>query len=179
MAWNIPCLFIRQFVLHNKDIFCYFGSFLVDSGHFQLSNSTSTTFLLVELVVIKHGRHSFMLVLATSRGMFSYSWHSPKGCAMPSTSFEVSNITSIEYLLISYHLKCQGTFRAFTDVSSDIFQYADDIRQPMFIRCIPIFSRFPAKNGIFDHTFPDWHGKIRSRKRLSKLSPFSAQPSSA
>ena len=41
---------------HNRDIFCYFGSFLVDSGRFQLTSIIST-FLLEELVVIKHGRH--------------------------------------------------------------------------------------------------------------------------
>ena len=39
------------FFLHNKDILCYFGPFLVDSGHYQLTSTTSTTFLLVELVI--------------------------------------------------------------------------------------------------------------------------------
>ena len=43
--------------LHNKDIFCYIGSFLVDSGGFQLNCTTPTTFLLLELVVIKRGHH--------------------------------------------------------------------------------------------------------------------------
>ena len=34
---------------------------------------------------------------------------------MPPTLFEVSNITSIEYLIVSYHFKCQGIFQAFTN----------------------------------------------------------------
>ena len=38
--------------------------------------------------------------------IFSCSWHSWKGCAMPPTLFEVSNITNIQYLLISYHFRC-------------------------------------------------------------------------
>ena len=105
MASDIPCSLV--FFLHNKDIFCCFGSFLVDSGRFQLTSSTSTTFLLVELVVIKHGRHVVSCLYRQPRGgCFSYSWRSPKGCAMPPTLFGVSNITSIEYLLISYNFKC-------------------------------------------------------------------------
>ena len=36
MAWNIPCSFVS--FLHNKD--SYFGSFLVDSGGFQLNGTT-------------------------------------------------------------------------------------------------------------------------------------------
>ena len=48
-----------------------------------------------------------MLTPANSRGMFfSSSWCSWNGCAMPPTLFEVSNITSIQYLLISFHFKC-------------------------------------------------------------------------
>ena len=43
--------------LHNKDIIHYFGSSLVNSGHFQLPITTSTIFLLVEPKVIKHGHH--------------------------------------------------------------------------------------------------------------------------
>ena len=57
VAWNIPCSF-NSFFLHNEDINCYFGSLLVDSRRFQLTNTTSTTFLLVELVAIKHGHHA-------------------------------------------------------------------------------------------------------------------------
>ena len=45
---------------------------------------------------------------------FSYSWHSPKGCAMHPTLLKASNIVCIENLIISYHFKCQGTFHAFT-----------------------------------------------------------------
>lgn len=57
MARNIP---VRSLVcLRNKDIFSYFGSFPVDSGCFQLTSTTSTTFLPVELVVVKHGCHLF------------------------------------------------------------------------------------------------------------------------
>ena len=56
--------------------FFYFGSFLVDSGHFQSTSTTSTTFLLV--VGLGTGGdqtwppHSFMLLLATSRGCFFF-----------------------------------------------------------------------------------------------------------
>ena len=46
-----------QVVLHNKDIICYFGSLLVNSGRFQLASTIPTTILLVELVYIKHGCH--------------------------------------------------------------------------------------------------------------------------
>ena len=79
MAWNTPSSFIS--FLHNKDIFCYFGSFLVDSDRFQLTSTTSTKFLVVELVVIKHGHHvvscsywqpqggCFFLFLAHSEGL--------------------------------------------------------------------------------------------------------------
>ena len=60
-------LFI-SFFLHNQDMFCYFGSFLVDSGRFQLTSTTFTIFLLVELVVIKHGHH-----------LVSFSYQQPQG----------------------------------------------------------------------------------------------------
>ena len=96
MAQNIPCSFI-SFFLHNKDIFCYFGSFLVYSGRFQLASTISTTFLLVDLMVIKHGHH----IISCSYwqpwgGCFSDSWCSPSGCAVPPTLLRASNITSNE-----------------------------------------------------------------------------------
>ena len=93
-------LLIHQFFMHNKDIFCYFGSFLVYSGLFQLTSLYIYDILLVDLVVIKHGCHSFILVSAASRWMFFIHFFS-----LPPTLFEVSSITSIEYLLISYHFK--------------------------------------------------------------------------
>ena len=107
MAREIPCSFI-SFFLYNKDIFCYFGSFLVDYGCFQLTSTTSTTFLLLEMVVIKHGCQVVSCSHQQTREgcFFSSSWCSWNGCAMPPTLFEVSNITSIQYLLISYHFKC-------------------------------------------------------------------------
>ena len=90
MAWNIPC----SFIFLNKDIFFYFGSFLVDSGYFQLTSTISTTFLLVKLVVIKHGHHIVSCLHRQPQGVcFSCSWRSLKGCAMPPTLFEVSKIT--------------------------------------------------------------------------------------
>ena len=93
--------------LHNKEIFCYFGSCLVNSGRFQFTRTVSTTFLLVELVVIKHGRHVVSCSYRQPRGgCFSYSWRSPKGCAMHPTLLKASNITSIEHLLISCHFEC-------------------------------------------------------------------------
>ena len=55
-----------------------------------------------------------MLVLATTRGCFSYSWHIPKGSAMHPTLFKVSNNISIERFLISYHFNCYGMFWVFT-----------------------------------------------------------------
>ena len=55
MAWNSP---LHPVVfLHNKEMFCYFSSFLVNAGHFQLASNISTTSLLVELVAITHGYH--------------------------------------------------------------------------------------------------------------------------
>ena len=84
MAQNIPCSFISFF--HNKGIFCYFCSFLVDSGHFQLTSTTSTTFLLVELVGIEHGHYIVSCSYRQPRGgCFSYFWGSLNGCAMPPT----------------------------------------------------------------------------------------------
>ena len=56
MARNILCSFI-SFFLHNKDIICHLSSLLLNSGHFQLTSTLSTTILLVELMAIKHGRH--------------------------------------------------------------------------------------------------------------------------
>ena len=41
---------------------------------------------------------------------------------MPPALFEVSNITSIEQLLISYHFKCYGMFQAFTKTSDMPYQ---------------------------------------------------------
>ena len=111
----IPCSLIRQFFLHDKDIFCYFGSFSVNSGHLKSTSTTSTQFLLMELVVVKHGRHVVSCSYWQPRGgCFAYSWCSPKGCAMLPTSFNASKITSIENLLTSYLFKCQGTLRALT-----------------------------------------------------------------
>ena len=79
MAQDIPCSFISSF-LHNKDI-CYFGSFLVDLGRFQLTSTITTTFLLVELVVIKHGHH---LVSCSYQqpwgGYFCHSWRRAAPC---------------------------------------------------------------------------------------------------
>ena len=107
MAWNIP---VHSLVsLHNKDIICHFSSLLVNSGHFQLSSTLSITALLMELMAIKHGHHSFMLILETLRGCFFLFL-----AAMHTTLFKASNITGIEILLISYHFQCWGMFRAFT-----------------------------------------------------------------
>ena len=90
--------------LHNMVIFCYFGSFLVDSGRFQL---TSTN-------VFTSGTggdqtwppRSLCSYRQPRGGCFSCSWRSPKRCAMPPTLFEVSSITCIGYLLNSHHSKC-------------------------------------------------------------------------
>ena len=56
---------------------------------------------------------SVMLVPATSRGCFSYSCRSLKGCALPPTLLKASNIISIENLLISYHLSARGCSKPF------------------------------------------------------------------
>ena len=49
---------VHQLVfLHNKVIFWYFCSALVNSGPFQLTSTVSSTALLVELMAIKHGHH--------------------------------------------------------------------------------------------------------------------------
>ena len=59
------------------------------------------------LVVIKHGCHVDSCSYHQPQGgCFSYSWHILEGCAMPPTLLKGSNITRIECLLISYHLKC-------------------------------------------------------------------------
>ena len=57
LCWTLGTSPVHSFFFHNKDTFCYFGLFLVDSGRFQLTSTTSTTFLLVELLVIEHGHH--------------------------------------------------------------------------------------------------------------------------
>ena len=86
MTRNISCSFIS--FLHKKGIFCYFGSFLVNSGHFQLNSIISTKFLQVELVVIKHGCNvpSLMLILATLGGMFFLVLVLPKGLCYASNT---------------------------------------------------------------------------------------------
>ena len=130
MARSIPCSFIS--FLHNRDIFCCFGSFLADSDRFQLTSTTST-FSLVELVVIKHGCNVVSCSYRQPQGgCFAYSWHSPEGWAMPLTLFKVSNITSVEYLLISYHFKCLGMFRAFT-IDSGRFQLTSSISTTLWL----------------------------------------------
>ena len=45
-AWKSPVHAVA--FLHNKDIICHFGLLLVNSGQFQLTSTTSTTFLHVE-----------------------------------------------------------------------------------------------------------------------------------
>ena len=84
MARNVPCSF-RRFFLHNKDI-CHFGSFLVDSVNLYHNYN-----------IFSHGTGGdqtwlpcgSMLIPATLRGI-----------SMPPL-FKASNITSIEYLLIT------------------------------------------------------------------------------
>ena len=44
-------------ILHNKDAIFYFISLLVNLGRYRLTSTISIAVLLVELVVIKHGRH--------------------------------------------------------------------------------------------------------------------------
>ena len=95
-------------------------SLLVNSGHFWL---TSTIVHIYSYFTGGTGGnqawppHGFMLVLCqTQEGCFSYFKCSSKGCALPPTSLKASNITSIESLLIIYHLKCQGTFPTFTQL---------------------------------------------------------------
>ena len=80
MARNIPCSFIS--FLHNKDIFCYFSSFLVDSGRFHLTSTASTAFLIVELVVIKHGRHMFHARTGSLEGEGFLDVGSPAECLL-------------------------------------------------------------------------------------------------
>ena len=54
--------------LHHKDIICYLSSLLAKSLHFQLKSTVSTTFLLVKLMVIKHGRHVVSCLYWQPRG---------------------------------------------------------------------------------------------------------------
>ena len=54
MIRKYSVVLVHSYFLHDKEIFCHFGSFLVNSCHFYLTSSVSA-FLLVELVVIKHG----------------------------------------------------------------------------------------------------------------------------
>ena len=72
MARNIPCSLISFF--NNKDIFYDFGSFLVDSGRFRSGNFHHIYNIFTSGI---GGDHkwlpcSFMLVPATSRGMFLF-----------------------------------------------------------------------------------------------------------
>ena len=71
MAWNILCSLI-SFFLHNKDILCYFVSFSVDSGRFQLTSTTST-FLLVE-------QSGVQCRLTVSTGLRLDRHHTPCSC---------------------------------------------------------------------------------------------------
>ena len=90
MDQNIPCFSLV--FLHYKDIICHFSLFLVNSGHFQLTNTLSTTVLLVELMVIKHGNHIVSDSYWQPRGgCFPYFWRGPKGCAMHPTLFKAPN----------------------------------------------------------------------------------------
>ena len=78
---------------------------LVDSGRFQLTKNISTTFLLVELMVIKHGYHvvtSSYLGTGNLKGDFFYSWCILIVCAKHLKLFKDSNINSVENLLISW-----------------------------------------------------------------------------
>ena len=77
MDWNIPCSFI--IFLHNKDIIYYFGSLLVNSGRFQLTSTISTTFLLEEFVVIKHGCHVVSCLYWQPQGCVFLFLAQPKG----------------------------------------------------------------------------------------------------
>ena len=55
MCYGLEHPLVIHYILHYKDIICYFGSLMVNSGHFQLTSTVSTIFVLVELVVISHG----------------------------------------------------------------------------------------------------------------------------
>ena len=79
----------------------------------------------------------FILVPATSRVMFSNSWHRPKGCTMHPIIFKASNITGIENLLISYHLKCKGTFQAFTLHGHERFHF---LRLHRRVYCMAVYG---------------------------------------
>ena len=76
--------------LHNKDILSYFSSLLADSVHFQLTSTISTTVLLVELMMIKHGITKFHVGIGNFEGDVFL------------IPVKASNITGIENLLISY-----------------------------------------------------------------------------
>ena len=98
MAQNIPCSFTS--LLHNKDIFCYFDSFLVDSGRFQLTNRYIYYIFTSEIGGDQTWPPQFHPRIGSIEGDVFYSFSS-----LPPTLFEVSNITSIEYLLISHNFK--------------------------------------------------------------------------
>ena len=75
---------IHSLVCLHNDIIHSFGSFLNNSGHFWLTSNVSTTFLLVELVVIKNGHHVVSCSYQQPRGGWrSYSLCSLKGRAIP------------------------------------------------------------------------------------------------
>ena len=89
-----PCSFI-SFFLQNKNTIYHFSSLLVNSCHFQLTSTLSSTVLLVELMAIKPGCHVVSCSYWQPWGWyFSYSWCSPKGCAMCPTLFKASNIVT-------------------------------------------------------------------------------------
>ena len=64
-------LFIHQFFLRSKKIFCHFRSSLVNLGRFQFTSTMITTTSLVKIVNIQHGRHVVCKLLPLApRGMF-------------------------------------------------------------------------------------------------------------
>ena len=104
--WLGTSLFNNKFFLHNKGIllFCFILSY---SGHFYLTSTVSTTcFTSGTAGDQRWAAHSFILMQAASSGMFFLFLCSPKGFARPPTLLKASNITSNEYILINYHLKC-------------------------------------------------------------------------
>ena len=68
------------------------------------------------MMKVGHGEHVTNQVwmetgrdkLHCRRDVFSYSWRSWNGCAIPLTLFQASCITGIENLLISYYLSAKG-----------------------------------------------------------------------
>ena len=87
VGYDIECPFSLVLIYLTRTC-CYCCLLLVNSGSFQLTRTTCTQILLVELVAIKHGHNVVSCSYWQPRqGCFSHYWCSPRGCAILNASW--------------------------------------------------------------------------------------------